>query len=144
VGLAQWPRDRIARQEQVSAPDIRHLPRTHQVRRPRIYRVHARWLKALAQGAQLTFLAYLIGIAVEEVQEEKSRGTDREPSIRAIDARRRAAAHGAMSIGLGPSALTMGAETLGPVKLGFRCRRGAKPHRVDRVAAAAAAGEQRQ
>ena len=31
-------------------------------------------LKALAQGAQLTFLAYLIGIAVEEAEEEKSRG----------------------------------------------------------------------
>jgi hypothetical protein len=31
-------------------------------------------LRALAQGAQLTFLAYLIGIAVEETQEEKSRG----------------------------------------------------------------------
>jgi hypothetical protein len=51
-------------------------------------------LKARVQGAQLTFLAYLIGIAVEGVQEEKSRGTDREPSIRAIDAR--SAAHGAV------------------------------------------------
>ena len=30
-------------------------------------------LKALAQGAQLTFLAYLIGMALEEAQDEKSR-----------------------------------------------------------------------
>jgi hypothetical protein len=38
-------------------------------------------LKALAQGAQLTFLAYLIGIAVEEAQEEKSRRVDKRHEL---------------------------------------------------------------
>ena len=38
-------------------------------------------LKALAQGAQLTFLAYLIGIAVEEAQEEKSRRVDKRDEL---------------------------------------------------------------